>query len=125
MRQRLLLKLSRELGFPLGQIAVEVPLRQLPHLTLQDRRQIPARRADILCYGADAGFFPLLLVECKAVDLNAGVIRQTIGYNQYVQARYVAIANQDGEQLGWLDTRVQQYVFHEGLLDYSQLLQKI
>ncbi len=127
MRQRLLLKLTDQLGFPQSHIAVELSIKQMPHLEAKSLARVPQRRADILCYGrseAGEGLCALLLIECKAVALNARVVRQTLGYNRYVQARYIALANQEREQTGWFDADACEYRFVEGLPHYSELSNK-
>lgn len=120
VRQRLLLKLTRQLGYPLSHIAVEVALHQMPHLQVKPKL---SRRADIVCYAPNLrmGYplYPLLLIECKAVPLNARVIQQVVGYNQYVQACYVVIANACEERVGWFDSCAGEYQFFDGLPTYA------
>ncbi len=119
VRQRLLLKLTQELGFPLSHIVVEISLRQMPHLRGVATVGWPDRRADILCYARNMS--PLLLVECKAVALTSRVLRQTTGYNQYVKASYLAVANQTQERLGRYDHNTGVYHFLDALASYSDI----
>lgn len=116
VRQRLLLKLTQQLGYPSGHVAVEVSLQQMPHL----REKPPLlRRADIICYAPT--FHPLLLIECKAVPLNARVLRQAMGYNRYVQAHYVVVANEGEERIGRFDDATGEYQFTSGIPEYTKL----
>ncbi len=118
-------KLVKQLGFPVGHLAVEVSLRNMPHLAHQVALP-PQRRADIVCYAAGIhpshSLYPLLLVECKAVPLHDRVIRQTVGYNAYVQARYIALVNEEHEKLGYWDTEAGAYRFLEAVPPIEVLL---
>lgn len=113
IRRTLLSHMVRSLGFPQGLIVVEKELKELPHLSGQI---IPKRRLDILCYRKD--FSPLLVIECKAVPLTQKVIDQVVGYNYYVQAEYVAIAN--GALIKW--AHKSNYHFTDGLPSYDDLV---
>lgn len=122
VRQRLLACMLHQLGYPKALIAVEKALAQMPHLQLQAGK-MPDRRADILCFakGIQSHLFPLLLVECKAIPLTPKVINQVVGYNHFVQARYLAIANQTEVRTGWFDVQTNAYKFGEGLPAYQTL----
>lgn len=126
IRQALVQTLTQELGYPIGSLALEKNLSQLPHL--QSKALIPKRRADLLVFAKDLHpdhpFYPLLLVECKAVSLTEKVLRQIVGYNQFVQAYFIAAVNQTHTYLGWYHSQYQDFFFQEGLLSYDQLLSK-
>lgn len=124
VRQRFLSYMIDEKGFPPALIAVEKSLRQLPHLTSDDRKNVPDRRADILCFAKDMkghGLYPLLLVECKAVKLTSAVISQVVGYNHYVRASFLAVVNQDEMRMGWYDPNKKEYQFVNDLPPYSSI----
>jgi len=125
VRQELLLRMLGPLGFPEGCIAVEKALRQMPHLALADC-EIPDRRADIVCFAKgihpDHDLFPLLLIECKAVKLTPRVINQVSGYNHYMGARFIAVANRDEVRLGWIDPETEQYTYIPYIPEYQELL---
>lgn len=127
VRQKLIQRLTQELGYPLNCFAVEKSLHQMPHLAL-NQTPLPTRRADLVCFskGIHSQFdlFPLLLIECKAVRLVPKVLHQAIGYNYYVKAPFLAVVNQFEERLGWYDKNSQEYVFISHLLSYEELLQK-
>lgn len=93
IRQQILKHLVTPLGYPKSCLAVEVSLSDLPHLK---GKKVPRRRADILCY-QPVLLTPLLLIEVKATPLGRAALQQLIGYNYYVQAPYLAMAN--GEQV--------------------------
>lgn len=123
MRQGLLHKLIEECGYPRGCLSVEKSLHQLPHLKGQ---QVPNRRADIIAFcPTDTGLEPFLLIECKAVPLTPAVLRQVTGYNTYVQARFVAVANQQEVYTGWFVTEEQTYRFAKGLPPWSEALKPV
>lgn len=123
VRQRLLEYMIGKLEYPASLVAVEQPLRLLPHLSVSDSRRVPDRRADILCFTKtnDNVLRPLLLVECKAVKLSSGVINQVLGYNHYVGARFIALVNQNEIRTGWYDAAKEDYAFIDFLPTYSSL----
>lgn len=127
VRQNLLRRMIDEMGFPLGNIAVEKGLAQMPHLQLSND-QIPERRADIVCFAnqihPNHSLYPLLLIECKATLLNQKVINQVVGYNHFLQAYYIAIANGSEIQTGWYDLSKKKHRFINGLPSYSQLIRE-
>ena len=77
MRQALLQKMIFDLGFPKGLISVE--------------KKVGARRYDVACYSKSME--PLLLIECKATELNASAIAQAFGYNGTVKAPFICLAS--------------------------------
>lgn len=68
----------------------------LPSLTAVERKidGMPKRRIDILCYESQT-LKPLLLIECKAKAFSDKELRQLLGYNFYVQAKFVALVSCD------------------------------
>lgn len=106
-----------DLGYPKHLISIEKPLKDLAI----DVQNIPYRRVDIICF-SKGNIKPLLMVECKALDWNQDVIYQVIGYNQFVQASFIAIANPDKILTGWYDAKHSEYRFIERLPSYEQLL---
>lgn len=76
VRQSLIQKMVSELGYPKGLISVE--------------KKIGDRRFDLVCYSKSAQ--PLLLVECKAGELNEAAENQAIGYNATVKAPFICLA---------------------------------
>lgn len=129
VRQRVLLHMINERGFPASLIAVEKSLRQLPHLVMADLRQVPDRRADIICFAKNlkgcGDLYPLLTIECKAIKLSPRVISQVVGYNHFVQACFIAIVNQSEIRTGWYDKLQESYVFVDYLPSYHDLLSAI
>lgn len=126
VRQRMLLHMINDCGFPLSLIAVETSLKQLPHLAATDLHQIPNRRADIICFAKQqnsvGGLYPLLTVECKAVKLTPKVINQVVGYNYFVKASFVVIVNQTEIRTGWYDKSHETYTFVNYLPSYRDLM---
>lgn len=78
------------LGYPSSLIVVERKISQLPHLT--QNPQLPNRRIDIVCYEAKS-LRPLLVIECKARAIRPSEWRQVLGYNFYIGAKLIAMAN--------------------------------
>src|SRR5688572_15768106 len=101
-------------GYPPENLAIEKGLHQMPHLSAPSR-QIPERRADIVCFSKNIhpsySLYPLLLIECKAIRLSSKAKNQIIGYNHHLKAYFVSIANQHEIQTGWYDLSSKQYRF--------------
>lgn len=125
VRQKLLFHLINNLHFPESLIVLEKALCQMPHLTLSPLK-IPDRRADIVCYAKgihkDHDLYPLLIIECKAVKLTARVVNQVVGYNRYVKANFIAIANESDIQFGCYDPIKKDYSFLSFIPTYQELL---
>lgn len=85
------------------------------------------RRLDLVCLANDIHrdypLYPLLLVECKSVKLTPKVLSQVCGYNHYVKAYFVAVANQEEVRLGWMNKG--EYRFVSGLPSYSALKEMV
>lgn len=101
VRQKLLSLMIEQLGYPKELLAVEKQLSEIPHL--KSTMHLPKRRADILCFAKNIHpeheIFPLLLIECKEGKSKEGAEPQVLGYNHFVQAPYVAVANEIGVNL--------------------------
>lgn len=127
VRQNLLSKLTERYAYPKEMLLVEQSLAQLPHLKMFSSK-VPNRRIDILCYYRKpdvAGLIPLLLIECKAVPLSDKMVSQVAGYNQYIDAPFIALVSQDEERLGFYDAGIEGYRFSSGLPTYVQLLEAL
>ncbi len=126
VRQALIHDLTQRLGYPLGNVALEKSLSQLPHLATT--ANLPKRRADLIIFAKDIhphfSLYPLLLIECKSVPLNAKTLRQLVGYNQFVRAPFISAINQSSTYLGWYHPSHEDYCFQEGLLSYEALLRQ-
>lgn len=117
VRQGVLSLLIDQLGYPLGCIALEKSLQQMPHLAGKGLK-LPTRRADIVCFTKD--LTPLLLIECKAVPLTDKVINQAIGYNYFLAAPFVGVANAEHIRTGWYDPHKGAYTFVDGIPSYRE-----
>lgn len=117
-----------KLGYPLETLSVEKGLDQMFHLD-QQPSTVPNRRADIICFAKDIhpdhSLYPLLLIECKSVKLNSKARGQVIGYNRFVRAYYIALANEDEIETGWFDPSLNGYQFCNGLPEYSSLRERV
>lgn len=123
VRQRLLLYLIHKKGFPEELIAVEKSLATLPHL--EKKPDLPDRRADLIVYSSTSPFLsPLFLIECKAGPFQKSIFRQIIGYNHFVKAPWIAIANGTSIQSGRFIPS-QGWVFGEGILSYAEAKDEI
>lgn len=115
VRQSLIHDMINRLGFPKELIVIEKEMSELPHLR---GKGVPKRRIDLLCFTKKGEIlYPLLLVECKAIPLRDRALEQVFGYNYYVGARFVAIAN--GQGIVMIDGNGEN-VRHE-LLSYREL----
>jgi hypothetical protein len=122
VRQSLLKQMFFTGGYPLSLVAVEKSLASMPHIIPSTK--LPQRRADIIVYAGgihpEHALFPLMLIECKATALNAAVVRQVVGYNQLVCAKFLVIANIHQIQTGILTE--EGWVFKEGMPPYEEAL---
>lgn len=118
IRQNLLLKMCSQYGFRRELIGVEKEISTLPHLK---GMKVPKRRIDLVCFSGridkQLPLYPLLLIECKAISLSSHALEQVLGYNYYVGAYFVAIANADG-LLIW-DKNGE--MIQNGLMQYEEL----
>ncbi len=125
VRQKLLNRMIKDLGYPKEYIAVEVALSQLPHLSLRSSDEVPSRRVDILVFAKgidpDHELYPLLMVECKAAPLTHRFAQQVVGYNESVGAPFLALANGEEVLTGFWDEILGHYEFRPGLPGFSEL----
>lgn len=112
MRQNTLSSLFL-LGYPSSLILVERKMADLAAPGMQ----APNRRIDILCYQGST-LQPLLLVECKAKSFVDKDLRQLLGYNFYIQARFIALVSP--QKVLFFD--VQGQTVQERLPEYNTLL---
>ena len=95
VRQTLIQKMIHCLGFPAELLAVEVDLNSLSHITTK----APDRRADLICFakGIHPSYplYPLLLIECKRGKASKKALDQLIGYNYFVKAPFIAVADSE------------------------------
>lgn len=119
VRQACLSWMVKELGYPLSQIAVEVSLKELPHL--KDKPQeFPDRRVDILVYSKGN---PVLLIECKAEAVKDKSFRQLLGYCHWVGSPYCALVGAKQVKTYYADSK--GFVELEGLPLYYTLEKSI
>ena len=128
VRQNLLHWMIRDLGYPREFLCVEVDLRTLPHL-YDIRMKLPKRRADIICYGKNIvptfELYPLLMIECKAVNLTSKALDQVKGYNLYVNAFFIAVANSKEIKSFWYNSKDKKYESINFLPSYEQLIEAV
>lgn len=121
VRQKLIKEMVEQKGYPLSGLAVEKALSQMPHL--QNTKGLPTRRADIVCFvKAAVGLVPLLLVECKAEPWTKKAENQILGYNYFLRARFVALADANKVKTGTFDTSTNEYLFVEDLPHINHLI---
>ena len=124
VRQALLQEMIHSLGYPPGYMVLEKGLDQLPHV--KKNNSPLKRRADLIVFGKDLhphhALYPLLLVECKAVSLTDKVLRQLVGYNQFVGAYFIAAVNQVESYLGYYHPIQKDFCFRKGILPYTTLI---
>lgn len=127
VRQGWLHKMVEDLGYPKNLIAIEKQLGTLPHLKLTPK--LPKRRIDLLVFAHNIHpsypLFPLLMIEFKLASLELKFAEQVLGYNTYVQAPYVAIANANEFLVGFFDKELGLTQFKPGLPNYSSLLDQL
>lgn len=127
VRQKLVRLMIDKLGFPFYSFVVEKSLSHFPHLL--EKRPLPDCRVDIACVvkgiHPDHQLFPLVAIECKAVPLTSSTLEQIVGYNYYLEAPFIAVANQNEIKTGWFDEGKGGYEFMPGLPAYQDLLVSI
>lgn len=125
VRQDLLKRMVHQLGFPKDLVVVEKDIKQLPHLQ-SETQPLPDRRVDIICFAKGIHLtqplYPLLLIECKEDALDQKAVDQVVGYNHFVNACFVALANSTDFKFGYYDQELQSYRFIESLPSYQKLL---
>lgn len=124
VRQALLKRMVDSLGYPPSLLVVEQEISQFPHLS--QKKELPQRRIDIACYAKGIhpqhALYPLLIIECKAVKLTSQTMRQVIGYNHYIEAPFIVVANEKEISTGYRNPIGGDYRFFPTLPFYSQLL---
>lgn len=121
IRQRLIRYMIDKLGYLPSLIAIEKQLAQLPHLHATPLAKIANRRLDVVVF-AKGTLLPLLLIECKAVPLTPAFAQQVIGYNAYVRAPYIALANEKQILTGYYCEEKGVYRFESGLPTFETLM---
>jgi hypothetical protein len=121
IRQRLIRHMIDTLGYSPLWMAVEKELAQLPHLRLQPSAEVARRRVDIIIFNPHT-LTPLLMLECKALPLIQAMAEQVIGYNLYVQAPFIALANGKEVLTGSYNPAQGDYSFQLGLPSFQTLI---
>ncbi len=124
VRQQLLRKMIQKLGYPKELLAVEKEIKEMPSVV---SLSVPDRRIDVVCYAKgihpDHPVFPLIVIECKDEPFDQKAVNQVIGYNFFIKAPCIAIANPEGETVGFWDADLQKYRFQRGFPGYLELLE--
>lgn len=123
VRQRCLKKMIERLGFPKSALAVEKALRELP---CSGALEAPDRRVDIVCFSlggsGKTSLVPLLIVECKELEVDERALEQIVGYNRFVGAPCLALVGATQEWVGCWQKQEQKYHFYSQLPSYELLL---
>jgi hypothetical protein len=123
VRQELLQKMEL-LGYPRSLIIVEKEISSLPHI----QGKAPHRRFDIVCLAQglhkEHPFYPLLLVECKADQMNRHTVSQVVGYNRFVKAIFIGLAMRGEFYLGRYQLEKNTYLFSPGLPPFQELYEE-
>jgi hypothetical protein len=123
VRQIWIERMVNELSFPRPLVSVEKELKELPDIK-DNLDSLPSRRIDIVCYRKEQDLLrPLLLIECKQSLELQPALDQVKGYNTFVKAPYIAVANRQ-ELRFYFQTR-----YGEGCLkslpSYPELLKRL
>ena len=119
IRQSIIKFMVLKLLYPKELISIERSLSSFPHLK---GRKLPNRRFDIAVFAKKVSS-PLMVIECKAVPLNQKALDQLIGYNYYVQAPFIALAN--GKEVITYVKKGEKYIQYKGLPMYKVLLENV
>ena len=108
IRRSLIEWMVAEGGYPRSLIAKEGSASQV-------------RRFDVLCYRRSVeGLAPLLLIECKAGALTPSAEQQLLGYNQFIRAPFICLANGTSLETIWYEQGQRRSV--PFLPPYTQLM---
>jgi hypothetical protein len=119
IRLQLIEFMKNELFYPKEMITVERSISSFPHLK---GIKVPNRRLDIAVFGGKQPI-PLLVIECKAVNITQKAVDQVIGYNLFIKAPFIALAN--GKEVKTLVKSGNRYMEKKGLPDYKILLEAL
>ena len=111
VRQKLLFFMVEDLGYPKQSLTVEKKLSEVVQNVC-----VPNRRLDILCFSIKT-MQPLLLVECKATPIRDRMFVQLMGYNTYIDAPLICLANYESIFVMWKQGMIQR-----GIPTYSELV---
>lgn len=120
IRQRLIHQMIEKLGYPKSLLAVE---KELSKLAKVPASEVPKRRADIVVFSKNESgeLVPLLMIECKSVPLTPQFAQQVIGYNAFIGAPFIALANDTQILTGFYSQEAGIYRFEKGLPSYLGL----
>ncbi len=128
VRQGVVQYMLEHLGYPKELLSIEKDLKTLPHLGALEKN-FPPRRIDIICFAKDIcpgyALYPLLMIECKQKKLDVNSIEQILGYNYYIKAFFIAVANDCEIRLGYLEKETNQYRFTSHLPSFHELLEQV
>lgn len=118
LRKQLVEKMI-SLGYPKELISIEKQLDQLPNI---GHSSLPKRRIDILAYREIKGdLLPLLMIECKAIAFQQQHLQQVVGYNSFINAPFIALANFD--HFLWFSQKDEKFYYHiPSFFELQQLL---
>jgi hypothetical protein len=125
VRQNFLLYLIEVLDFPKNLISLEIGLQQFSHLQVSQSK-LPSRRIDMVAYAKEVhsqhSLYPLVLIECKDHDFSDKALGQLKGYNAFVKAPYICLANKDSVRCGFYHVENEEYEYLDSMPKYGQLL---
>ena len=113
VRQHLINFLFENLSVPKSKITVEKQLKLNNTI----------KRTDVLVF--DAGIKPLLLIECKApeIELNQATINQVFNYNLTLHVPFILISN--GLNHIFLDNSTEKPQIIKSIPSYKEMLSKV
>ena len=119
VRQALLKHMIENLKFPKERLLVERTLARLPHL--ENQKDLPNRRVDILCYEKEGNdFSSLLVIECKHAMVDPAAFHQLFGYNHFLGAPFLAVVSMDSILFRYKSEK--EFAFLNYLPSYGDLL---
>lgn len=111
VRQNFVKYLIKNFSYPIGRIAVEkqVKINNIP------------KRFDMLVY--DKRLHPLVLIECKApeVNINQMAFSQAGVYNIQLRAKYIIVTNGMSHYAAEIDFKNKKYNFLEAIPNYLEI----
>lgn len=111
VRQKMILYLLNEKGYPRGRLASEYSLK------VNELK----RRADIVAFNQFG--HPILIVECKApqVKISQNTFDQIARYNLSLRVDYLVVTNGDKNYCCIMDFQKEEYRFLEEIPEYTSI----
>ena len=107
VRQNIIKFLNEKKGYPISLMSVEK----------KTKVNNSKKRCDIICHNSSGN--PLLLIECKANEIDDTAFDQSVNYQNMVKAKYIIITNGKNHYCFKIQNR--KLIFSKRIPTYSEL----